>query len=398
MAAVETKDTTPAVESKQEEAGSSITKGEKAEAVITPTKSENDFHPLRNQIREKIVKHPLFDNVILVTILVNCIFLGLANPTLDDDDPIVIASDVCRYIYIPPSICFYLSHTIYIEIHICIHVHISRSKCTRNTHTHTHVHALMNTHTSHELIYTSLIYPPPLPVTLYVYLFGFYLHLYIQTAEIFFAIIFTLEMILKFLALGFFGKENKDDPDSFDGYFRSSWNCMDFFIVFAGYIGMLPGIGNISAFRIIRVLRPLRTINRLPGLKLIVNTLLISLKSLGSVAGLLGFLMVIFAITGLQLWSGLLHNQCYDDTDLNNTAGEDLRHCGAGDAPGGYECPEGFTCQSTGVNMWEGLVSFDNLPNALLTLYFASSGIHIHTSTSLFSLSLSLSLGTQHYL
>ena len=69
-----------------------------------------------------------------------------------------------------------------------------------------------------------------------------------------FLIIYTIEMTLKIIAMGFVMK-----PHS---YLRDGWNILDFTVVFLGWLSqMINGAGDIAAIRVIRLLRPLRTIN-----------------------------------------------------------------------------------------------------------------------------------------
>ncbi len=79
------------------------------------------------------------------------------------------------------------------------------------------------------------------------------------------------------------------------------WNYIDFVVVLGGYLSLLPGVGNISALRIVRVLRPLRTLNRVKKLRIIVLTLLGSMRQLANVAVLILFLFTIYSIIGLQV-------------------------------------------------------------------------------------------------
>ena len=60
-----------------------------------------------------------------------------------------------------------------------------------------------------------------------------------------------------------------------------------------------------------RALRPLRTIQRLPGLKMTVDTVLESLPRLADVAALACLIMVVFGTLGLQLFKGTLRNRCF---------------------------------------------------------------------------------------
>ena len=62
--------------------------------------------------------------------------------------------------------------------------------------------------------------------------------------------------------------------------------------------------------RVFRVLRPLRSLNVIPEMKKIVNTVLLSIPRLGDVAAMALFLMTIFGILAIHLWSGVLFRQC----------------------------------------------------------------------------------------
>ena len=58
-------------------------------------------------------------------------------------------------------------------------------------------------------------------------------------------------------------------------YMRSPWNWLDFICVVTSYSFLMPGAGgNVSGLRAFRALRPLRTINRVPGMKVLVRSLL----------------------------------------------------------------------------------------------------------------------------
>jgi hypothetical protein len=156
------------------------------------------------------------------------------------------------------------------------------------------------------------------------------------------------------------------------------WNYIDFLVVVGGYVSMIPGVGNISALRIVRVLRPLRTLNRLVGLRVIVLTLLHSLRSLGHVALLILFLFTVYAIVGvqvrrcgtaarvrgsgcgvvwdgvmscvigcvsLQMFKGALRRRCYDVTAPTN---DDLINGFCSSSSFGATCADGFVCTHGG--------------------------------------------------
>ena len=76
-----------------------------------------------------------------------------------------------------------------------------------------------------------------------------------------FTIIFTVELILKWLAYGI------------KNYFRTGWNILDFIIVLVSVLGMvldLLGVADIPVFksmRTLRALRPLKALSRFEGIR-----------------------------------------------------------------------------------------------------------------------------------
>uniref|UniRef100_A0A3P8Z7V2 Voltage-dependent T-type calcium channel subunit alpha n=1 Tax=Esox lucius TaxID=8010 RepID=A0A3P8Z7V2_ESOLU len=115
---------------------------------------------------------------------------------------------------------------------------------------------------------------------------------------------FAVEMVIKMVALGIFGKKC---------YLGDTWNRLDFFIVLAGMLEYSVNLQNVSftAVRTVRVLRPLRAINRVPSMRILVTLLLDTLPMLGNVLLLCFFVFFIFGIVGVQLWAGLLRNRCF---------------------------------------------------------------------------------------
>uniref|UniRef100_I3KUE6 Voltage-dependent T-type calcium channel subunit alpha n=1 Tax=Oreochromis niloticus TaxID=8128 RepID=I3KUE6_ORENI len=120
---------------------------------------------------------------------------------------------------------------------------------------------------------------------------------------------FAIEMVIKMVALGNFGKKC---------YLGDTWNRLDFFIVLAGMLEYSLNLQNVSlsAVRTVRVLRPLRAINRVPSMRILVTLLLDTLPMLGNVLLLCFFVFFIFGIVGVQLWSGLLRNRCFCNSNI----------------------------------------------------------------------------------
>uniref|UniRef100_A0A4W6CRD9 Voltage-dependent T-type calcium channel subunit alpha n=1 Tax=Lates calcarifer TaxID=8187 RepID=A0A4W6CRD9_LATCA len=121
---------------------------------------------------------------------------------------------------------------------------------------------------------------------------------------------FAIEMVIKMVALGIFGKKC---------YLGDTWNRLDFFIVLAGMLEYSLNLQNVSfsAVRTVRVLRPLRAINRVPSMRILVTLLLDTLPMLGNVLLLCFFVFFIFGIVGVQLWAGLLRNRCFVDDNFS---------------------------------------------------------------------------------
>lgn len=132
--------------------------------------------------------------------------------------------------------------------------------------------------------------------------------------EIIFLILYTGEMVLKILGLGFVMGEGS--------YLRDQWNILDFVIVMTS----LSSVGNdvetandddsggfnAQGMRSFRVARPLRTISSIKGLKVLVGALISALPMLGDTITILCGFFLTFAIAGTQLFSGVLKNRCFN--------------------------------------------------------------------------------------
>jgi len=114
----------------------------------------------------------------------------------------------------------------------------------------------------------------------------------LDTADLIFQILYTIEMFIKCAAFGvFFGPT---------AYVKQTWNVIDGLLVLSGWVGHLPvfSSASLNSIRIVRILRPLRTVQSVPGLKLLVNSMLASIPQLANVLFLCAFLFVLFGITG----------------------------------------------------------------------------------------------------
>lgn len=112
-------------------------------------------------------------------------------------------------------------------------------------------------------------------------------------------------MVLKICGMGFILNKGS--------YLREAWNVMDFIIVVTAYIPYVVGSAafNLQALRSLRVLRPLRTISNIQALKVLVITLLGAFWPLLETIMILMFVLIVFAIGGLQLFSGVMKKRCF---------------------------------------------------------------------------------------
>ena len=118
-----------------------------------------------------------------------------------------------------------------------------------------------------------------------------------------FQALYTIEMVIKILGMGFIFNKG--------AYLRDSFNILDFCIVMSAYFSMLDsedsseGI-SFKSLRAFRVLKPLRAVNNIPGLKLIMSAILSALPLLKDTIIVLLFFFLIFAIGGVNMFSGML--------------------------------------------------------------------------------------------
>jgi voltage-dependent calcium channel T type alpha-1G len=93
-------------------------------------------------------------------------------------------------------------------------------------------------------------------------------------------------------------------------YMKSGWNVMDGSLVFVSLVDAMISLtanssprifGVLRVFRLLRTFRPLRVISRAPGLKLVVQTLLSSLRPIGNIVLICCTFFIIFGILGVQV-------------------------------------------------------------------------------------------------
>jgi len=165
-----------------------------------------------------------------------------------------------------------------------------------------------------------------------------------------FTLIFFSEMLVNIFVMGLVGM-----PES---YLSNPWNVLDFVIVSASTINLLFTVE--ARNRIIRVLlafRPLRLLSRSEGMRVVIFALFHSMPAIINVIWVIILVWTIFAILGVQIFSGRFH---YCDKILSSfmhfEGNNDMERCRA--AGGNWKNPE---------------YHFDDVFNAILALFVVSS-------------------------
>ncbi|XP_055627097.1 sodium channel protein 60E isoform X2 [Toxorhynchites rutilus septentrionalis] len=119
-----------------------------------------------------------------------------------------------------------------------------------------------------------------------------------------FCLIFIIEMLLKWVALGF------------TKYFSSFWTILDFIIVFVSVFSLLieenENLKVLRSLRTLRALRPLRAISRWQGMRIVVNALMYAIPSIFNVLLVCLVFWLIFSIMGVQFFGGKFF-KCVDE-------------------------------------------------------------------------------------
>ncbi|XP_077060046.1 calcium channel, voltage-dependent, L type, alpha 1D subunit, a isoform X11 [Siphateles boraxobius] len=205
----------------------------------------------------------------------------------------------------------------------------------------------------------------------------------LETVEYAFLIIFTIETFLKIIAYGLVMHQN--------AYVRNGWNMLDFVIVVIGLFSVVlelltkdgekeivgthppvhghggkPGGFDVKALRAFRVLRPLRLVSGVPSLQVVLNSIIKAMVPLLHIALLVLFVIIIYAIIGLELFIGKMHATCYyqgtemiEDEPAPCAINRHGRTCDIN----GTECREGWHGPNGGIT------NFDNFMFAMLTVF-----------------------------
>uniref|UniRef100_A0A3B3VDL6 Calcium voltage-gated channel subunit alpha1 E n=1 Tax=Poecilia latipinna TaxID=48699 RepID=A0A3B3VDL6_9TELE len=177
----------------------------------------------------------------------------------------------------------------------------------------------------------------------------------LEKTEPYFIGIFCFEAGIKLVALGFVFHKGS--------YLRNGWNVMDFIVVLSGILATAGAHMNIPVdlrtLRAVRVLRPLKLVSGIPSLQIVLKSIMKAMIPLLQIGLLLFFAILMFAIIGLEFYSGKLHHTCLPSDDIFELAFA----CGV------RKCPEKYDCNDTWIGPNDGITQFDNILFAVLTVF-----------------------------
>uniref|UniRef100_A0A3Q1K1H5 Voltage-dependent L-type calcium channel subunit alpha n=1 Tax=Anabas testudineus TaxID=64144 RepID=A0A3Q1K1H5_ANATE len=198
----------------------------------------------------------------------------------------------------------------------------------------------------------------------------------LERVEYLFLIIFTVEAFLKVIAYGLLFHPN--------AYLRNGWNLLDFIIVVVGLFSAIleqatKGDGgapiggkaagfDVKALRAFRVLRPLRLVSGVPSLQVVLNSIIKAMVPLLHIALLVLFVIIIYAIIGLELFMGKMHKTCVYK-HLGTIAEEKPAPCAPDVAYGRHCTHNGTECRMGWEGPNDGITNFDNFAFAMLTVF-----------------------------
>jgi Ion transport protein len=163
-------------------------------------------------------------------------------------------------------------------------------------------------------------------------------------------IVFIMEAVMKNVAFGFL----------FNGkwsYMRQNWNVVDFLIIIFSLLSLTPLSDNLKTFKIFRVLRLLRLITRNEELKVAVRALFLAIPNVANVTIIMILFFLIFGIIAVSYFKGKFY-YCVPAVE------EEL-------IP--LTVRSKWQCIDTGGEWMNSVYNFDNVSNALITLFVMST-------------------------
>lgn len=176
---------------------------------------------------------------------------------------------------------------------------------------------------------------------------------FLEVCDVTFFFIFWGELVVKVIGNGFGFQEG--------AYLSDGWNRLDFTVVFFTTVDFVlrylaPGTdaGWARVFRMLRVLRPLRLVSKYDNIRVVIEALIASTSGVLATVVLGFFFNLIFAIVGLNLFSGLFWS------------------CDTGEEYEGEPLSR-VACEATGYDWVNADQHFDNVFSAFEVLFICST-------------------------
>ncbi|KTG38637.1 hypothetical protein cypCar_00005107 [Cyprinus carpio] len=168
-----------------------------------------------------------------------------------------------------------------------------------------------------------------------------------ERVEYLFLIIFTVEAFLKVIAYGLLCHPN--------AYLRNGWNLLDFIIVVVGLFSAI-----------------LEQATKGDGLQVVLNSIIKAMVPLLHIALLVLFVIIIYAIIGLELFMGKMHRTCFFFRDgvKGPISEEKPAPCAPSSTHGRHCSMANITqCMMGWAGPNDGITNFDNFAFAMLTVF-----------------------------
>ncbi|CAB1326382.1 unnamed protein product [Coregonus sp. 'balchen'] len=124
---------------------------------------------------------------------------------------------------------------------------------------------------------------------------------------------------------------------------------------------------DLRTLRAVRVLRPLKLVSGIPSLQIVLKSIMKAMVPLLQIGLLLFFAILMFAIIGLEFYSGKLHHTCLPTADILENETMDMTEVEF--ACGVRKCPEKYDCVGSWIGPNDGITQFDNILFAVLTVF-----------------------------
>ncbi|MCJ8731267.1 hypothetical protein PDJAM_G00197620 [Pangasius djambal] len=124
---------------------------------------------------------------------------------------------------------------------------------------------------------------------------------------------------------------------------------------------------DLRTLRAVRVLRPLKLVSGIPSLQIVLKSIIKAMVPLLQIGLLLFFAILMFAIIGLEFYSGKLHHTCLPRPNILDNETVDSSEVEF--ACGVRRCPEKYDCNGTWIGPNDGITQFDNILFAVLTVF-----------------------------